>query len=104
MVAEAVDFPTSWKRALTAAAVVALGLVALRWGQLRSVEALLYHGEFTGLGRRIVDVHLGGEPRSVWDFRAFWDRYQYQTYAQGTVYTQVVGAWFAYFLGNAAGE
>ncbi len=92
-------FPTPWGRALGAAAVVTLVLVALRWAQLRSVEALLYHGEFTGLGRRIVDLYLGGEPRDWRDFRAFWDRYQYQTYAQGTVYTQVVGAWFARWLG-----
>lgn len=90
---------TPWKRALAAATVVTIGLVLLRWAQLRSIEALLYHGEFTGLGQRIVDLYLGGESRSVRDFRAFWDRYQYQTYAQGTVYTQVAGGWFAAILG-----
>ncbi|GEM_PF-2691227 len=92
-------FPASWGRALGAAAAVTVVLVVWRWAQLRSVEALLYHGEFTGLGRRIVDLYLGGEPRDLSDFRAFWDRYQYQTYAQGTVYTQVAGAWFARWLG-----
>ena len=93
------EFPTAWNRALLLATFAAIALGALRWAQLRSVEALLYHGEFTGLGRRIVDLYGGGEPPVFQDFHAFWDRYQYQTYAQGTVYTQVAGAWFARWLG-----
>jgi hypothetical protein len=92
-------FPTGWGRALGLAFVAAVALAVLRWAQLRSIEPLLYHGEFTGLGRRIVDLYGGGEPPVFRDLQAFWDRYQYQTYAQGTVYTQVAGAWFARWLG-----